>query len=152
MMLIPVTGPDGQVIRINPAFNLRFFFPRLVSLALNGLHVDHWEDWYASYLEEHGVTEKQLLDCWQAYSRYAQSCLASVDQKGPVDALQVSGFLDHPQEARLVVLAKMGQLLTASLWLPLRDGTHLGEQPEDIYRLAEQSAQLQLLLLSGSGE
>jgi hypothetical protein len=122
-----------------PQYNLRFFFPHLVQEALKGLNKDSWEDWYRPYCEAHKLTEDDLAAAWKGYAAYAQSCLDSPDQDGPLDALMVSGFTSCRPEAQLIVLAKIGQLLTASLWFPLREGTHLGETPEDFLRLVKQS-------------
>lgn len=144
-VMISVVGSDGRSYSIDPRFNLRFVFPALLEKARLGLERSRWEPWYEDYLKTAGVSEAELLAAWSGLFSYMQSCLHD-DQTGPRDALQRSGFLAARSEARLVVLAKLGQLLTASLWEPLRDGTTVGLEPDDARRLDEIARRLPDLL------
>jgi len=135
-VMIPVQL-NGSIYRINPLFNLRFFFPAIIEQAMRGLQQGVWEDWFADYLTAAGVTEEDLLRTWKCYVNYMDGCLASVDQETPREAMQTCGFLDCKKEARLVVLAKVGQIIAASLWWPLREGTEVDSYPDDMAKLNE---------------
>lgn len=134
-MMIPVQI-NGSIYRINPLFNLRFFFPAIVEQVLRGLKESVWEDWFKDYLTSAGVTEAELLEAWQCYSKYMESCIKDVNQDAPRDAMEASGFMNCKKEARLVILSKVGQVFTASVWWPLREGTEVDTIPEDLVKLS----------------
>lgn len=144
--LVSLDTPDGR-ISVDLHHHIRFLFPQLVSEAVKGLKKENWEPWYASFVAANGVTEEQLIEGWQAYMRYMQSCLSlDDDQQSPKDALIKSGFIGQPHAVQLVILAKMGQLMTASVWWPLREGTLINEKPIDVSRLAKQADALKEML------
>lgn len=134
-MMIPVQI-NGSIYRINPLFNLRFFFPALVEQVLKGLKEAVWEDWFKDYLRAADVTEEDLMEAWRCYSRYMEASLSTTDQETPRDAMEQSGFMACKKEARLVVLAKIGQIFTAAVWWPLREGTEVDKIPEDLVKLS----------------
>lgn len=134
-VMVPVQV-NGTVVRINPLFNLRFFFPAIVEQVVKGLREELWEDWFKESLVNAGVTEADLLTAWECYTKYMAACLSSVDQDAPRDAMNECGFLACKKEARLVILAKIGQIFTASVWWPLREGTEVDKYPDDLVRMA----------------
>jgi hypothetical protein len=150
---IPV-NVNGVAARINPGYNLRFVFPELVRQALLNLTQDRWEPWYKKYLESQNIREEQLIQAWACYGSYARACLQGLDsslsgtaQASPLDALENSGFLGCPDPCKLVILAKVGQLLTATFWQVARDGSYAGEAPPDLVELDAMSSVLLYRLL-----
>jgi hypothetical protein len=148
-VFVYLPGPDGRTYRFDGRFNLRTLFPAVVEQALNGLLENTWEPWYGNYLRSQGVTPDQLVKTWECFGQYASYCLEGLDQKNCKEALDDAGFLRCPEPARLVVLAKIGQLMTATMWLALREGTHVGEIQPDIVHLKAVAKQICSLLLSG---
>lgn len=140
--------------RINPGYNLRFIFPELIRMALVNLQKDRWEPWYKTYLERAGISEEQLIHAWACYGSYARACLQGLDsslagtaQASPLDALENSGFMGCPDPCKIVILAKVGQLLTATFWQVARDGSYAGEAPADLIELDAMSKVLARQLL-----
>lgn len=151
---IPVTV-NGVEARINPGYNLRFVLPELVRQALLNLAHDRWEPWYKKYLESQGISEDQLVYSWACYSRFATACLQGLEsslaghaQASPLDALENCGFLGCPDPCKIVILAKVGQLLTATFWQVARDGTYAGDAPADMLQLDSMSKVLMQQLLA----
>lgn len=133
--MMPVNLPDGTNTRIDPGFNLRFFWPSVAKRLM---------DITARELEA-GTMSVIMAQATAAFCGFAACCL-DPNQGSPEEAARASGFLMFDQKTRDAVLARFGQLMTASLWWPLREGTLQGDLPVDIRGLSRMSENLFNLL------
>ncbi|TMJ00933.1 MAG: hypothetical protein E6G97_18545 [Alphaproteobacteria bacterium] len=135
--MMPNNLPDGTNTRIDPAFNLRFFWPSVAKRLM---------DVTAKELEA-GTMSMTEARATAAFCGFAACCL-DPNQGSPEQAAHSSGFLFFDKRIRDAVLARFGQIMTASLWWPLREGTLQGECPVDIKGLSRMSENL-FNMLSG---
>lgn len=141
MMQVRVQLADGTQASINPGYNLRFYFPQMCIAVIKSILDAPEEDWVHTYLAEHQISRDEFLQAWQCLGDYLDAAL-DTEMGSPAQTLAACGFLHCREAVRFLIMAKLGQVLIASIWEPLREGSMVGERPLDVQTLEKLSRML----------
>jgi hypothetical protein len=133
-------GPEG--VRVNPTRDIAIFWPQLVQLAAQGLIEKNWEPWYRPFCEAMHVHEGHLLKALAAFTQ-AMEMARHPDVHTPLEALNLSGFLNLPWAAQLVCCAKIGQMSMGAWWAGYKSAFHVDETSPTVQTMAQAGLQLQ---------
>lgn len=129
----------------DPFRDIAYFWPQLVTKALEGCKQKGWEPWYDAYLQANGVTEEVLLETLGAYAGFCQLAM-DPEIRGVREAMERSGFFAKPPAAQLVVIAKIGQLGSGAFWAGIRHAHMQGVVPKAIVMIGDAATELDQLI------
>jgi hypothetical protein len=103
-------------------------FAPLCSLACQSLGRLTWEPWYKDLLETTGTTEADLGEAAAALAKFINGA-ADPRVKTCEEAVARSGLLAVKDTAKLVLMAKLGDVCAAYFWTCARDALRARSEP-----------------------
>lgn len=131
----------------NPNRDIAYCVPSLITAAVWGLRKENWEPWIKPYIDQSHVTEADIAAAIEKYALALRAMRMDARISTPKEALEQSGFLACPPAAVVVVMAKIGQIMTGAFFNAIKDVTYIGDgSRKDIEQMVEEAEQVAALL------
>lgn len=115
-----------------PQRDLAYFYGPFMQEALAGLERSARPAYLNELMYELHITEEALSSAVGALAEALSRFVHDDEVRTVYDALTKSGFMDQPAGAQAVVLARLGEVLTAGFFVALRDVTPInGREPKE---------------------
>lgn len=139
----------GEVFRTQPARDIAFFTPRLVTDVESRLQPEKLSQQDQQRLKTAGENPKDLQRTFACFMVF-MDLSRDPDLKSPYDALTTSGFLSQKPVSRQLVMEKFGQSCLGAFWAGIRSSVMQDECPPVLSNLRRRGLEL-LEQLAGRG-
>lgn len=129
----------------NPQRDIAYCYVPAMREAIAGLDKAHWSLWMETYLRENSITEEDLAKAVAALTK-SHELFLTTDLRSPAEALERGGFSEQPVAARLLLFARLGEVMLGGFWAAVRWVSKQGNPPPTECQLEELVAAGRLVL------
>lgn len=136
----------------SPNGDLAHNFIDLLKRTAYGLDPGVIDKFYADYMSFTGCTFENLGECMRALVDYVKHANDPKVQS-PKDALELAGFFSLPESAQLIVMAKLGQIVTCAYFTRTREANDpnvVKVEADKLMEVAEQASKVMMEKLCAS--
>ncbi len=127
----------GIVHRANPARDIAYFFPQLLTHLNKRCEKAEWAQ-LAPAIEGSGLSEDDLQHAAAVLGVFCRKALET-NLKNPGEALEASGFGTVRPSAQHIIMIMLGQICLGAFWSGIRSSTPAGEEPNSITEVADRA-------------
>jgi len=108
--------------RYNPSRDIAYCWPWIMRASLDRIASGTGEPWAVKLIDKYNISNEELTKVAKCLASFMASCNKPDESpSNPKDTIAASGFFDCSEEARLLVLAAMGETMLAAFFLAIRD-------------------------------
>lgn len=108
--------------RYNPSRDIAYCWPWIMRASLDRIASGTGEPWAVNLIDKYKISNEELTKVAKCLASFMASCNKPDESpSNPKDTIEASGFFDCSEEARLLVLAAMGETMLAAFFLAIRD-------------------------------
>lgn len=120
-------GGDGP--NYSPQRDLAYITPTILAKAMDALDESCWTAKQRDYFDSVGLTGAAIGEAIDKLAESQRFFVEAVDVQDHVAALKAAGFVDCDPRAQDVVMAAIGNAVTAAWFHAVREVTRMGEVP-----------------------
>ncbi len=127
--MLQMAPKDGSGPMYSPHRDVAYIYRSIIGHAFTGLEQANWEEWYGSYLKHHKTTEADLGEGAKCLADAINYFTGEEKALNTVEALTKAGFYKLPYPVQITIFARLGMVLTGTMFSGIRDVTQMGEEP-----------------------
>lgn len=129
----------------SPHRDLAYVYPHAMREALAGLDEANWRDYFRPWCEATNLTEDELGEGVRRYVEAHKDFIGDPEIKHADDALAKHGFFELPNIVRILIYARLGEVMLGGFFYALRDVTRQNCAPPQAADIADLIAEGKLV-------
>jgi len=109
----------GDVLFYSPDRDVAHIWTAVVKVAMRGLDQVAWPGWLVPFLRANSISESDLTEAASAFVKGVNRC-TSAELGSFVEAFSGTGWYELRPELRVVIMARIGEVLTGVYWNGVR--------------------------------
>ena len=121
----------------SPQRDIAYLYPHAMREAIAGLDEVNWRDYFKPWIEAAAVSEEDLGEGVKRFVEAHKDFIGDPEIKHADDAMAKHGFFELPNIVRILLYARLGEVMVGGFFYALRDVTQQGHAPPHVADIAD---------------